>query len=56
MKIDELTLLVAKVCPIDGMNSNGVIFYKPSATDAERTLAQSLVAAHLPTLEKMSFM
>ena len=53
MKLYELSEMIAAVCPIDGINSNGVISYKPSATDAERTLAQSLMAAHLPTLEKI---
>ena len=36
---------VAKVCPIDGLNSNGTIFFKPEATEEERAKAKAVFEA-----------
>jgi len=50
MKLYELHNLAAAVCPIDGINSNGVIHFKPEATDEQKATAQSLMDANLPVV------
>jgi hypothetical protein len=51
MKLYELDELIKTVCPIDGINSNGVIFFREIANAEERAAAEALMAAHLPQLE-----
>ena len=50
MKLHELDQLIGAVCPIDGINSAGVIFYRPDATAQQRSAADALMEMHLPTL------
>lgn len=50
MKISELDVLVRAVCPIDGINSGGVISFRQEATVGQRSAAQALMDANLPTL------
>lgn len=50
MKLADLDALIKTVCPIDGINSSGVISFKPEATDAQKTAAQALMDANLPLL------
>ena len=54
MKLYELDELIRAVCPIEGINSNGVIWFKPEATPAQKVAAQALMQERLPQLE-MSF-
>ncbi len=51
MTIDALDQLIKTVCPIDGINSNGVLWFKPDATDEQKAAAQALMDANLPSLE-----
>jgi len=51
MKIAELNDMIAVVAPIDGCNSDGVIFFKPEATEEQRAAAQAIMDAELPNLE-----
>ena len=50
MKLYALYELVAAVCPIDGINSNGLIWFKPEATEAQKAQAQQIMDQYLPTL------
>lgn len=50
MKIAELDAIVKEVCPIDGLNSDGVIWFKPEATDAQRAQAQKIMEENLASL------
>jgi len=54
MKIDQLTAMVAAVCPIISINSNGVVVYDPSATAAQKTSAQGVISTNLPLLAPTS--
>lgn len=47
MKLYELDQLIQAVCPIDGINSDGVIWFKPEATDEQKVQAQQIMDAHL---------
>jgi hypothetical protein len=47
MKLYELDQLIKVVCPIDGINSSGAIWFKPEATDEQKAAAQALMDAHL---------
>ena len=49
MKLYELDTLIRAVSPIDGINSNGVIWFKPEATDEQRAAAQALMEQHIST-------
>lgn len=61
MNITILSQQVANVAPIDGINSDGAIWFKPEATEEQRLAAQSVVdnyssksqgmAAELATLQ-----
>lgn len=51
MKLYELDQLIQAVCPIDGINSNGEIWFKLEATDAQKAQALALMAQHLPALD-----
>ena len=50
MKIDELNDLVKAVCPIDGLNSDGVIWFKSVATQPQKDAARAIVSANLHLL------
>jgi hypothetical protein len=54
MKLYELDELIKAVCPIEGINSNGAIWFLPEATPVQKAEAQALMQEHLPQLE-MSF-
>ena len=51
MRIDQLNDAIAAVCPIEGMNSNGDIWFRPEATDEQRESAQALMSENLPSLD-----
>jgi hypothetical protein len=51
MKLYELDGLIKTVAPIDGINSDGVIWFKPEAADEQKAAAQALMDAHLAELE-----
>lgn len=50
MNIAELDFIVKQVCPIHGINSDGVIFFKEEATEEQRYLATEVVSENLPKL------
>lgn len=50
MKIAELDTMIKAVCPIDGINSAGVIWFKPEATPEQRAAAQALMDTNLSKL------
>ena len=54
MKLYELNDLISTACPIDGINSDGVIWFKPEATDEQKAVAQALMYQHLLTLDPVS--
>ena len=51
MKLYELNGLIEAVCPINGINSDGVIWFLPEATLEQKAAAQALMDEHLPQLE-----
>ena len=51
MKLYELDELISAVCPIDGINSNGVIWFQESASAEARAAAEALMQQHLTQLE-----
>ncbi|MFZ4124583.1 MAG: hypothetical protein ACOYJ2_00735 [Rickettsiales bacterium] len=51
MKLYELDELIRAVCPIDGLNSEGVIWFRPEATQEQKDAAEALIAEHLAALE-----
>ncbi|MFN7401066.1 MAG: hypothetical protein ACK5R4_01870 [Alphaproteobacteria bacterium] len=51
MKLFELDELIRAVCPIEGINSNGIIWYAPEASPEQKADAQALVQEHLAQLE-----
>lgn len=50
MNIGQLDRQIKAVCPVAGINSDGVIFFKPSASTSQRANAQALMDAHLAEL------
>lgn len=50
MTLAELDTLVRAVCPIDGINSSGVVFHQPSATASQKTAAQAVMTANLSSV------
>ena len=50
MKIEQLNALILAVCPIDGCNSNGVIWFKPEATAEQKAQAQGVMDANIASL------
>lgn len=54
MKLYELSNLIAAVCPIDGINSDGMIWFKPEATKDQKMQAQALMDEHLPSLDLLA--
>ena len=53
MKIFDLHILIAVVCPIDGIDSDGVICFKPEATNTQKTAAQQIMDDNLINLDAM---
>lgn len=51
MKLFELNGMISAVAPIDGINSDGVIWFKPEATDDQKAAAQAVMDAHLHEVE-----
>ena len=51
MRLFELDELIKAVCPISGINSNGVIWFLPEATPAQKAAAQALMDEHLASVE-----
>lgn len=51
MLIHELDQLIQAVCPIDGLSSNGEIWFKPEATEEQKAAAQALMDEHLASVE-----
>jgi hypothetical protein len=51
MKLYELDQLIKAVCPIEGVNTEGVIWFLPEATLEQRAAAQELMDEHLGSIE-----
>ena len=51
MKLHELDELIKAVCPIDGINTKGAIWFLPEATPEQRAAAQALMDEHLGSIE-----
>lgn len=51
MKLYELNDLIKAVAPIDGINSDGVIWFKAEATNEEKEAAQEIMDANLQNIE-----
>lgn len=50
MRIDELNTLILAVCPIDGINSSGEIFYNETATQQQKDAARAIMDANISSL------
>ena len=50
MNLPDLDTLIRTVAPIDGINSDGAIWFKPEATDEQKAAAQAIMDANLPNL------
>jgi hypothetical protein len=51
--LQGLAAAVAAVAPIDGLDANGVIWFQASATPAQMTAAQALVASWLDVVPQV---
>jgi hypothetical protein len=51
MRLDELHDLIACLAPIEGINSDGAIWFTPEATEQQKAAAQEAMVAHLSDLE-----
>lgn len=51
MKLYEIHEAISELAPIDGVNSEGVIWFKDEATAAEKAAAQAKLDELLPLLE-----
>lgn len=51
MKLWELDEAIKAVCPIDGVSSEGAIWFKPEATEEQKAAAQAIMAERLPEVE-----
>ena len=51
MKLYELNSVIAAVAPVEGINSDGAIWFRPEATDEQKAAAQALMDQHLPDLD-----
>lgn len=54
MRLDELNALIAAVCPVISINSDGVIVFDPAATATQQASAQSIMTANLSLLNGIS--
>lgn len=50
MLIEDLDQLIKTVCPIDGIDTKGIIWFAVGATAEQKAAAQALMDEHLPTL------
>lgn len=50
MLIQELDQLIKQVCPIDGLNSSGTIWFKQEATEEQKQAAIALYNLHKDSL------
>lgn len=50
MLIEDLDQLIKTVCPIDGIDTSGTIWFSAGATDSQKAAARALMDVHLPTL------
>lgn len=50
MLIEDLDQLIKTVCPIDGIDTKGAIWFAVGATAEQKAAARALMDAHLPTL------
>lgn len=50
MKIEELNDAILAVCPIDGLNADGIVWFKPEATEDQKQAAKALMEANLQKL------
>ena len=50
MQLHELNDMIAAICPIEGINSNGVIWFLPEATEEQRVMAQTIMDDNLNNL------
>lgn len=50
MNIAKLDAMIKEVAPIDGVNSDGVVSFRPEATKDEIAAALAVVAEQLPLL------
>ena len=53
MRLDDLLDLIAAVCPIDGINSDGVIWFKPEATQLQRDAAEALMTQYIGSISEV---
>ena len=44
MNIEKLHAAIAAICPIDGLDSSGKIYFKSEATEAQKEAAQAIFA------------
>ena len=51
MKLHELDQLIKAAAPIEGINTEGVIWFLPEATPDQRAVAQELMDEHLGSIE-----
>lgn len=47
MTLAELDQIIKEVCPIYGINSNGIIFFMDTATEEQKTTAEQLISEHI---------
>lgn len=52
MNLIDLDQMISAVCPIHGINTNGVIWFRPEATEDQKAAAEALMAQHLASLEE----
>lgn len=52
MRIEELNDSIVEVCPIDGINSDGVIWFKPEATDEQKIAAQTIMEQNIALVDR----
>ena len=51
MKLWKLTVEVQAVCPCEGINTNGDIFFIGAPTESQRAEAQALIDKYLPVID-----
>jgi hypothetical protein len=47
MMIQQLSEMISAVCPIDGISSNGAIWFKAEATEAQKADAMSILTQNI---------
>ena len=51
LTLAELTTMLQAVCPILGVNTDGVIWFAPSATQAQKDAATALMTQNLKNIK-----